>query len=334
MTPENLLKMMDLIRGYEKSQVVCALASLSIADILAEGPAPLARLIEKTGAHPDALKRLIRGAASIGLVRVEEGDLLASTPALDCLREDAPVSLRAMAIAWCSAGHWQPWGRFCEAVRTGEPQSVATLGRSSFEHFAANPEEAAAFSKAMQATTETVQAEVVRLVETDDASTIADIGGANGALACAFVAAKPRLKGIVFDLPHTFEQALAYIRMRGLADKVTPISGDFFDAVPAADLYLMKFILHDWDDDACVRLLKNCRRAMNERGRIVVVELRLGAMGDTGPGPLTDLIMLVSSGGRERTADEYGALFSAAGLNLVSVKETSTPFSIFEAVAA
>ena len=246
MSNDSTLAMLDIINGYFKIQIVHALASLSIADHLAERPASLATLAEKTGAHPDGLRRLVRAAASLGLIEVEANDIFASTPMLDTLRDEAVF--RAIAITYGSACFWQPWGRLVEAVKTGEAQSVASLGLPFFDYLAANPAEASVFNKTMQASTQNVQAEVLRLVDTNDVATVADIGGANGALVCAIAAANPVLNGIVFDLPHSLDNAIAYIRREGLADRVKAVSGDFFESVPAADLYLLKYILHDWDD--------------------------------------------------------------------------------------
>jgi hypothetical protein len=143
---------------------------------------------------------------------------------LEFLREEKPLSLRAIAIMLCSPGHWQPWSRFVEAVKTGKAQSIAALGRSHFDHFAANPAEAAVFSRAMQANSELVQSEVVRLVDAKSMGTVVDVGGANGALVCALAAAHPSLKGIVYDLPHARESAVAYIARQGLAELFPAIS--------------------------------------------------------------------------------------------------------------
>jgi hypothetical protein len=326
--------LLDLVRGCWKSQIVHAVASLSIAECLAERPDSLLTLSQKTGASADGLRRLLRGAVSIGLVRAENDDLFASTPMLEWLLDERPLSVRATAMTLCGPGLWEPWGRLVEAVKTGEAQSISTLGRSHFDYFATNPGEAVLFARAMQASSELVQAEVVRVLDTENVGTAVDVGGSNGALVCAVAAANPALKGIVYDLPHAREGAAAYIARQGLVDRVTAVSGDFFDSVPPADLYLMKYILHDWDDKACVKLLENCRRAMQADGRVAVVELRLGPIDELGIAPLLDLNMLVATGGRERTGDEYGALFAAAGLNLAAVKETKSAFSIFEAVQA
>jgi hypothetical protein len=332
MSNDSTLAMLDAMSGYFKTQIVYALASLCVADYLAERPVSLVTLVEKTGTHPDGLRRLFRAAASMGLLWVEDNDIFASTPMLDTLRGESP--LRAMAIVHGSPCFWQPWGRLIEAVKTGEAQSITTLGLPFFDYVTANPAQASVFSKAMQATSQNVQAEVLRLVDTSNVATVADIGGANGALVCAIVAAKPALKGIIFDLPHSLDSAVAFIRGEGLADRVKVVSGDFFESVPAADLYLLKYILHDWDDAACVKLLTNCRSAMSNTGRVAIVEMRLGPMGKPSRVPFVDLMMLVTNGGRERTSEEYGKLLAQAGLKLASVKDTSTPFSILEAVCA
>ena len=332
MNAEIRIATLDVVHGFMKTQIACAVASLSIADHLAAGPLSLAALVEKTGANPDGLRRLVRAAASLGLIRAEAEDLFASTPMLDAFRSDAPASLRAIAIMYGSPNHWRPWGRLTEAVRTGAAQTVAALGCSGFDYLAANPDEAVFFAKAMQSITEFVQAEVVRLLDTKGVARAADIGGANGALVLALAAANPALQGIVFDLPHAVEGATALIKAKGLTDRVAAMGGDFFKSVPEADLYLLKLILHDWDDAACVKILTNIRRAIAKDGRVAIFELRLGPMGEPGLAPLVDLTMLTLAGGRERTADEYGALLQAAGFKLAEVRKTNSPFSIFEAV--
>ena len=163
MNAEIRIATFDLVQGFMKTQIACAVASLSIADHLAAGPLSLAALVEKTGANPDGLRRLVRAAASLGLIRAEAEDLFASTPVLDTFRSDAPASLRAIAIMYGSPNHWLPWGRLTEAVRTGAAQAVAALGCPGFDYLAAHPDEAVFFAKAMQSVTEAVEAEVAAL---------------------------------------------------------------------------------------------------------------------------------------------------------------------------
>ena len=323
----------DMITGYFKSQIVRTLATLSIADWLAQGPASLGHLVEKTGADADGLERLLRAAVMLGFVVYAEGQYCA-TARLEVLREDAPVSLKYWAISLAGPGHWGPWGRFPEAVKTGAVQSTAALGLSLFEHFAANPQEAADFMRFMQASAESVQAEVLRLVDLSGATCAVDVGGGNGALLCALAQANPHIRGVVYDLPHSRDAGQAFADSRGLADRITIESGDFFASVPAGDVYLMKWILHDWNDSACIKILSNCRRAIAGQGRLVLVEYRLGEMSDPGRGALTDLNMLTLTGGRERTPTQYGQLLDAAGFRLELVKPTVTLFDILEAVTA
>jgi O-methyltransferase domain/Dimerisation domain len=332
MSEDVSLAVLDMIFSYWKTQMLRALAMLSIADILAKGPATLEALIGETGASRDGLARLLRAAASLGMVGYADGRYL-TTPMLDVLRGDAPVSLKAMAIAQGAPGHWLPWGFFPDSVMTGEAQSRAALGHAHFDYYARNPEEAGQFIKAMQGTSELVQGEVVRLLDVKGVRTAVDVGGANGALVCALAKASPDLRGVVYDLPHSRAGGLAYIAQQGLVDRVRVESGDFFAAAPAADLYLLKFILHDWDDASAVRILSNIRRAMNPGGRVVLVEMRLGAIGEPGFGPLIDVNMMAVTGGRERTREEYERLMTAAGLRLNRVTRMESPFDMFEGVA-
>ncbi len=318
----------DMIRGYYNSQIVRTLATLSIADRLAKGPASLSDLVEKTGADVDGLERLLRAAVTLGFVVYAEG-LYCATGRLEVLREDVPISLKL-----AGPGHWGPWGRLPEAVKTGAAQTTAALGRPLFEHLAANPQEAVDFMRFMQAASESVQAEVLRLLDLSGATCVVDLGGGNGALGCALAIANPNLKVVVYDLPHSREAGLAFAVDKGLTDRITIESGDFFTSVPAGDVYLMKWILHDWDDSACVKILSNCRRAIKGQGRVALIEYRLGEISDPGRRALADLNMLTVTGGRERTALQYGQLFDAAGFRLDSVKPTVTPFDILEAGAA
>jgi predicted O-methyltransferase YrrM len=225
-------------------------------------------------------------------------------------------------------------GRLTEAVRTGTNQCVATLGHEGFDYLARNPAEGAIFTQMMQETSELVKAEAVRLVDASSVGTIVDIGGANGALACGFVAANANAKGVVYELPHVVELAAEYARGQGLSDRVSAVAGDFFQSVPAGDLYRLKFILHDWDDASYVKILANCAKSLSPNGRVIVVTLTVGAIGEPGLAPVAEMLMLGLSQGRERTLDEYKQLFEKSGLQLRAVTPTQSPFFLIEAVAA
>ena len=328
------IAMIQMITGYIVSQTVRALAELSIADHLAHGPATAHELASKASANQDGVARLLQAAASFGIVAYDQNRGFVSTPLLDTLRSDIPGSLRALAISQNSPSHWLPIGRLTEAVRSGSNQSVATLGHDIFEYFARTPSEAAIFTKMMEETSELVKAEAVRLIDTRSVAMTADVGGANGALLCGLAAANPHVKGVVYDLPHVVDSATEHVREQGLSDRVSVVAGDFFQSAPPADLYLLKQILHDWDDESCVKILTNCARSLLPNGRVIVVAILIGAIGEPGFGPLVDMIMLAQTGGKERTADEYEKLFARSGLKLSAVTPTQSPFSLIEAVAA
>lgn len=192
-------------------------------------------------------------------------------------------------------------------------------GMEYFEYLVQRPAEAEIFTAAMDGVTGSLAEQIAKIIETQPMSVAADIGGASGILLHALLAANPQLQGTVYDRPNVVPSAIAKAERLGLSDRVPVIAGDFFGSVPEADLYLLKWILHDWDDASSITILKNCRRAMRPGGRVAVLELQLGGMDDPGLTSFMDLNMMVMLTGRERTASEYGTLFSAAGLHLVRV---------------
>ena len=327
-------RMMQMITGYWVTQVVHAAARFSIADYLAKAPATAEDIADAEGTDPSATFRLLRTCASLGLVKYDGNSRFAGTSLLDTLRKDNPQSLRAIAVSWPLPGHWLPWGRFAEAVKTGTSQTVPALGAGLFEYFATNAAEAAAFTEAMATLTSTVSKETARLINVSGVNTVADIGGAGGAMLYALLQLHPDLQGIVFDRPQVVASARAEAVKLGFHERVTAVGGDFFESVPEADLYLLKHILHDWDDESCICILKNCRRGLRPRGRIAVIELLLGEIGESGIAPLYDVTMMVMSAGRERSLVEFQRLFEAAGLAATKVTRTTTPMAILEAVAA
>jgi hypothetical protein len=284
---------------------------------------------------PSATFRLLRACASLGLVTYDGECRFTATSLLNTLRTDNAQSLRDLAMLMAGPGNWLPWGRFVDCVKTGQPQAVAALGKMVFEYIAERPAESQTFTRAMKRAITFVTEEVARILDTRSATVIADIGGAGGSLLHAVLQANPAPSGIVFDLPNIAEIAKGAAAEVGLERRVTSVGGDFFEAVPAADLYLLRYILHDWDDAACIRILQNCRRAMLPGGRVAVIEQVLGDIGQPGPAPLMDLNMMVMLGGRERSETEYGQLFAAAGLRPATTIETNTPMAtIIEATAA
>jgi hypothetical protein len=333
--PDNTHRMMHMITGYWVTQVVHAAAVFSLADHLAKGPATAEDIAWAEGIDPAATFRLLRTCASLGMATYDGESRFAATSLLNTLRKDNPQSLRGFAVSMPAPGHWLPWGRFTDAVKTGQAQTVPALGEELFEYFEKNPAEGAAFTEAMASLTSTVAEETAHVIDTNGVNIVADIGGAGGAMLHTLLQVHPGLQGIVFDRPQVVGSADAAAEKLGLQERVTAVGGNFFDSVPEADLYLLKYILHDWDDAACIRILKNCRRALRTGGRVAVIELLFGEIGEPGLAPMMDMVMMVMSyGGRERSLVEYRRLFEAAGLRATNVIPTKTPMVILEAVAA
>jgi hypothetical protein len=322
--------MIQMVMGYCVTQIVGALATYSIADHLAEGSATADEIATWEGIDPQAAFRLLRACTSLGLV-TSEGNRFAPTPLLGTLQSNIPGSLHGMAIAFASPGHWQPWGGFAEAIRTNAPQTLPTLGTGIWEYFKDHPKECAAFTHAMNGFTSGIVEDVVRVIDTSEVKLAADLGGASGTLVHGLMAANPNLHGIVVDLPEVVGSAEIAARELGLSDRSTAFPANFFESVPAADLYLLKHILHDWNDEEAVAILKRCRESIRPGGRIVVVEILLGAMGESAFGPVMDLNMMVMLTGRERTLDEYRALIEKAGFHFGKVRPIRPPMVVIEA---
>lgn len=324
-------RMFQLITGFWVSQLVGALADLGVMDALARGAGTAEEVARATGADPQATSRVLRTAAALGLVARGNDGRFTATPLGDTLRADVPGSMRGMAIAQTAPGHWLPWGRFADAVRTGTRQTPATLGEEIFTYYGKNPAEGAAFSDAMNGLSSLVASEVARLVDTSGTERVVDVGGANGTLAIALLRQNPALRGVVLDLPHVTTTAAEALRAAGLAARCEAVAGDFFADVPEGDLYVLKAILHDWNDEQSVSILKNCRRRLRRGGRVAIVEMVIPDDGRPSAAHLMDLNMLTMLPGRERTGSEYGRLLAASGLRFDRITDTHSPFQIIEA---
>jgi SAM-dependent methyltransferase len=327
-------QMSQMIRAYWVSQVVGTFARLGIPDHLTNGPLAASEVAQLIACHPGATHRLMRAAIELGLVASGPDARFSLTALGETLRSDIPGSMRDSASALTASAHWLPWGQLSEAVRTGRCQTVETLDSELFQYYADNPSEGHAFTGAMSETSIQVADEIARIVDTSTAKLVVDIGGASGTLIAALLNENPALMGTILDRPHVLPRANAAIAKRGLSFRCSVVEGDFFVAVPEADIYLLNHIIHDWDDDRGLRILSNCARALRPNGRVVLIERILPDDGAAGPASLADLNMLVVLPGRERTLGEYGALLTRAGLRLNQVTSGTSPFSVIEASAA
>jgi hypothetical protein len=319
--------LMQMVMGVWVAQIASAVAQLNVADNIARGKVSVDELAAECAANPDALYRLLRAAASVGLCVETAPRHFALTPIGDALRADAHHSMRDFVVAETARGHWLPWGRLVDAVRRGGPMTEEVLGVSAWEYYAQNIDEGHCFARAMGNLSTIVSEDVARVYDAGDVKRIVDVGGSEGMLLRGLLARVPGAKGVLFDRPEIVEGV-------SLADRIEVVGGDFLTEVPAGgDLYLLKSILHDWPDEQCETIVSNIHRAAAPDSRLLVVEMTLpdGPAGAPSPVPLMDMNMLVMLGGRERTASEFGALLMRCGYAVERIVPTPGPFSVIEA---
>lgn len=328
-------QMFQMITGYWVTQVVRAAAEFHLADHLESGPHTADQLAGKESLDPSAARRFLRACTALGLVTLGDDGHYVTTPLLQTLRTDRPGSLHDLALWGGMTSHWQPWGRLTEAVRSGEAQADASLGQGVFDYFTEHQDEGARFAAAMSAMTAGVAEDLADVIGFKGTETVVDVGGATGSFVQTLMTRHPLLRGVTLDLPHLASAAQKEATRAGLSDRFDFAGGDFFESVPPADVYLLKYVLHDWDDASAVRILRSCRRSLRPGGRVLVAELVLDAQEATGLPPLMDLNMLtLSNGGRERERAEFEALFQEAGLRIDSVIPSASLVSVIEATPA
>jgi ubiquinone/menaquinone biosynthesis C-methylase UbiE len=325
----------QILMGSLSSQALYVAAKLGIADLLADGPKTTEQLAQATNTDAPSLYRVMRALASIGVFTEQDKGTFAMTPSAEPLRSDAPNSLRDVTIFWGEDWHWQVWGKTLYSVRTGKPAWAQIHGDEVFDYFGKNPEAGQIFNRAMSSFTGIAADAVVDAYDFSGIETIVDIAGGHGRLLTGILAANPKMRGILFDLAHVIAGASEVVAQSASAEQVKFVGGDFFASVPdGADAYIMKHIIHDWDDERSIAILKNIKRAMKPTGRVLLVEAVIADGNNQDFGKLLDLEMLVSPGGKERTADEYQELFERAGLRLTRIVPTKSPYSVIEGVPA
>jgi hypothetical protein len=326
-------QMMQLVMGSWVSQAVGASARLGIADHVAAGAKTAEDVAQRAGASPDAVFRLMRALASVGLFKMS-GREFSLTPLGETLRADVPGSMQGIAIAETDHPHWQSWGLFPRAIKEGRKMSFEAIGMEGWDYYATHPEDAQNFSRAMSGISGLATGPVLASYDFSAASKLVDVGGAHGALLRGILEKYPQASGVLFDLPHVVGGSKKEVERAGLAGRVEVVGGDFFKEVPAGgDVYLLKHILHDWDDAKCAAILATVKKAMKPSSKVLVVEFALPEDATPSPAHLMDLNMLVMLDGRERTPTQYGALFQKAGLRLSRFIPTPSPIGIAEAVA-
>lgn len=332
---ENAGKLRRLMDGFQVTQALHVAAVLGVVDELTEEPRGCAEIAQGVGAHAGALYRLLRLLAALGVIKEHADQRFSLAPLGTCLLTDAPGSLRPYAVFAAQPNQWQAWGQLLHSVKTGANAFRVAHGKSAWEYRAADPEQNAVFNAAMTGNSQRVESVIVAALDWSQCRTVVDVGGGQGALLAAILRAHPGLRGTLFDQAHVVRAADTFLGEAGVRDRVEVHAGDMFHAVPSgADVYVMKHILHDWEDADAARVLGVCRRSLAPHSRLVIVENLLGPPNTDVSGKLGDLHMLVSPGGVERTAEEFRSLLHSAGFQLEQVVDTTSGLSLLCCTAA
>ena len=323
------LRLYNILIGSMKTQAIHVAAELGLADVLSDGPKDIAELAKAVKADANALFRLLRALCSLGLCS-EQGGSYSLTPMGQVLRQNVPGSLRPFALLLGGAAWWRAWGALGHAVRTGTGAFDATHGEGYFEFLEKNPGEQERFHDFMTSICQMNAAAIVGGYSFANFRKIVDVGGGGGHLLSAILASAPQARGVLFDLPGTVPDTQTVNPV--LRQRIDIVGGDFFREVPAGgDAYVLQQILHDWNDEKSVEILKNCHSAMAADGKLIVLDAIIEPGNQPSFNKFTDLHMLVlSNGGKERTAAEFKALFQQAGFTLTRIVPTSTAFALIE----
>ena len=331
----------QLVFGFFPSAVLSVAVQLRIPDLVAGGPRSNDDLAGATDTDPPSLYRLLRALAYLGILEETERRHFGLTDMGQLLRSDVPGSMAATTQLFCGEHSWRAWGDLMAGVQTGKPSYERGIVSEPFVEFGENVEGSTNFNQAMSEGTRREAPGVTEAYDFSQFSTLVDVGGGDGTLLAAILAATPGMQGVLLDTAPGTAQAAERLRAAGVGDRCQVVVGDFFDAVPAgADAYIMKSVIHDWDDDRCVTILSNCRQAMKAEGKVLVLEpvlpavvkpsfARLGVI-------MSDLNMLVNTGGKERTEDEFASLLEASGLAMTGLTRVAKPsiLSVVEASVA
>ena len=334
MTERPPIEAIRLLNGFRAFQLVVAACKLGLADLVAAGHADPATLAAMTGTHEPSMRRMLRGLAAWGFFVEDANGRYASTSISECFRSDRQ-GLRNMALMLTNEAY-PVWADLLYTLQTGRPAFEHLYGKSRWEQMAEDPDEAALFNAAMVETSARVGAAFVGAYDFDGVHTVVDVAGGNGALLASVLAHLPEAEGVLFDLPAGLAGVAERFRAAGLDRRVRVVEGSFFESVPTSgDLYLLKSIVHDWDDERATAILVSCRQAMKESARLVLVERFLPERVEAADAALgavmSDLHMMLLLGGRERTTSQYSALLHDAGLRMTRTITLESEFYAVEA---
>jgi O-methyltransferase domain/Dimerisation domain len=327
--------MLRMIEGFWLSRALSVAVKLGIADLLKDGPKSSKELADATGTHAPSLFRVLRALAGAGVFAEDESGRFAATPLAAALQSGAPGSLRAFVLEQLDEEHYGAWGDMLHTVQTGETAFDYHFKMDLWQYRALHPEDAKTFDEAMANMTEAAVGPILGVYDFSSFRTVVDVGGGDASLLTAILGKHPGVKGVLFDMPRVTPKAQRRIEAAGLTKRCEIVSGDFFEAVPpGGDAYILKAVIHDWDDEQATAILMNCRRAMAENGRLLLIEAAIPAGNEPFFHKFMDLNMMVMTGGRERTGAEYRALLTAAGFKLMRIVPAGFELSVIEAALA
>lgn len=328
--PEQLMR--NMIAGSRLTQMIHVAAKLRLADHLRKGPQSVAALAAATKTHEDSLYRLLRTLAGMGIFAEEDARRFRLTPAAELLQTGVRGSLRVQAEVAGEEWMWRPWGSLLHSIQTGETAFNHLYGKGTFDWFPEHPAAARLFDELQSEVTLMGVAAVVAAYDFSAARQVVDVGGGEGLLLSAILQRNENAHGVLFDLAHVITSARTKLD-RDIARRSELVPGDFFQAVPkGGDIYVMKNILHDWDDARARKILASCRAAMEQKGKLLVVEEIICERNQPCQAKVSDVLMLVRTGGRNRTEKEYRDLLDGGGFSMVRTTPTSAGLSVIEAV--
>jgi hypothetical protein len=333
-TPEALSTMLQLMSGHAIVQSIVVITELGIPDLLAKGPKTAAELASECAADEDSLHRLLRTLSAIGVFsELRSTSRFALNALSECLRADHPQSLRDFV---CLRGHsmyWKAWAELRTAVKTGEAAFWLAHNVNHYDYLEQNPEVARVFHRGVRSLSSQAAAAIANSYDFSKFETVLDVGGGEGVLVAALLKAYPNIRALLFDLPSVVDQSRAVLRQASVSHRCVTMPGDFFVGVPkGADILILSRILHNWGDAEALTILKTCRAAMPQNGRLLIVEYVI-ADGKAGTAAkLFDLQMMVYFGrARERSAEDYRTLLRQAGFAPGDIVMTPVGLSILEA---
>jgi hypothetical protein len=328
-------QLFQMAMGYIPSISINVLARLSVAEQLSHGPKDVKELARTSNVNADMLYRVMRATSTVGVFRELDGRRFEQTPMSDLLRTDHPQSLRPFIMFFPDPLHFRCYSNLMHAVKTGETTVKTTLGKDLFEYLGEHPEDSEVFNAAMVNITHLFIPAILEAYDFSKTRVLADIGGGLGSVVGAILQKYPSMKGILFDMEHVVRNPPAYLESLGVADRCQIVGGDFFKSVAGgADTYIMKNIIHDWDDEKSILIMRNIRQALgNSGGKLLLLEFVMTPANEPHLSKWADIEMMVLPGGQERTANEYADLLAKSGFKLNHIISTKSPQSVIEAVA-